>query len=176
MVAIISKEGYPKDNELFVRVDYFIKASPSEGGILIIGRDSQGKEYKSKKESQEKCSFSLPSRTHYSVAMGSNPKENHPAAYFPFELKCSLSSPEISAKADANEDFTDALDMKVMDESGKPISLDKDISNIFKFIASWAVLEIADTVRQGGVRNHFWGEMYIPKAPDIEKFLEVYRE
>lgn len=175
MVKIISEHGYPMDSELLVRVDYFIKARPCEGGILIVGKDSQGREYKPKNEPTVRSSYVLPSGVQYGVAVGSDPEKNHPAIYFPFELNCRLSSSEIVAKADANEDFFDALDMKVRDDSGKPISLDESLDKLFKFVASYAVLELADITVQGGVRNHFWGEMYIPKASDIEKFLEAYR-
>jgi len=175
MAKIMSKQGYPKDSELLVRVDYFIKPGPCEGGILIIGKDSQGREYKPKSEPTVRSSYVLPSKMHYSVPVGSDPERNHPAIYFAFELNCRLSSSEIVAKADADEDFFDALDMKVMDDSRKPISLEGSLDKLFKFIASYAVLELADITVQGGVRNHFWGEMYIPKAPDIEKLLEAHR-
>ena len=171
MVKIMSEQGYPKDGELLVRVDYFIK----EGGILIIGKDNQGREYKPKNEPAARNSYVLPSGVHYGVAVGSDPEKNHPAVYFPFKINCRLSFSEIVAKADANEVFFDALDMKVMDDSGKPISLEERLDKLFKFVASYAVLELADIAVQGGVRNHFWGEMYIPNALDIEKFLEAYR-
>ena len=174
-MRIMSEQGYPKDGELLVSVDYFIKARPCEGGILIVGKDSQGREYKPKNEPAVRNSYVLPSGVQYGVAVGSDPEKNHPAMYFPFELNCRLSSSEIAAKANANEDFFDALDMKVMDDSRKSIPLEESLDKLFKFIVSYAVLELADITVQGGVRNHFWGEMYIPNAPDIEKLLEAYR-
>jgi hypothetical protein len=176
MVNIISEQGYPKDNQILARVDYFIKARPCEGGILIIGKDSQRREYKPKNNPKVRDSYTLPSGLNYAVPRGRGPEENHPAIFFPFNLNCRLSSSEITAKADANEDFMEDLEMVIMDEYGKPISLDNSINNFFKFLACWAVLELADVTMQGVVRNHFWGEMYVPRNPDFEKFLEEYRK
>ncbi len=175
MVKIISEQGYPQDHELLIRIDYFIRARPSEGGILIVGKDSQGREYKPKHETTTNGSYLLPSGTQYSVAVGNEP-ENHPALYFPFQSNCGLTSSEIVAKADANEDFFDVLEMRVMDDSQKPISLCDGVDKLFKFVIGYAVLELADITVRGGVRNHFWGEINIPRTSEIEKLLGAYRE
>lgn len=175
MVKIISQQGYPQDGELLVHVDYFIKERPCEGGILIVGKDGQGIEYRPKSVPISRGSYRLPSGAQYSVAVGDNPEKDYPAIFFPFELTCSLSSAEVAAKADANEDFFDALDMKVMDESREPIVLEESLVKLFKFFGTWAVLDLADATVQSAIRNHFWGEMYIPRAPDIESLLEQYR-
>ena len=45
MITIISEHGYPYEKEALARVEYFIKVSPSECGILIVGKDSQKKKY-----------------------------------------------------------------------------------------------------------------------------------
>ena len=174
MVKIISKQGYPADHQLLIRIDYFIKPRPSEGGILIVGKDPQGREYKPKHEAIANGSYLLPSGTQYSVALGNN-EENHSALYFPFQLNCGLTSSEIVAKVDANEDFFDALEIRVMDDSRKPISLSDGVDKLFKFVVGYAVLELADFTVQGGVRNHFWGEIYIPKNQDIERLFETHR-
>lgn len=174
MVKIISQQGYPQDDELLMRVDYFVRARPCEGGILIVGKDSQSREYKPKNETTLNGSYLLPSGTQYSVAVG-NEQENHPALYFPFQLNCGLTSSEIVAKADADEDFFDALEMRVMDDFQKQISLSDGPDKLFKFVVGYAVLELADITVRGGVRNHFWGEIYIPRTSEIEKLLETYR-
>ncbi len=48
MIAIRSEQGYPQDGQPLARVDYYID-SPSEGVILLIGKDGRGKEYRAKK-------------------------------------------------------------------------------------------------------------------------------
>ncbi len=174
MVKIISQEGYPHDRELLIRIDYFVKARPCEGGILIVGKDANGKEYTPKGEPSVGGSYLLPSGTQYNVAAG-NELENHPALYFPFVVDSKLTSFEIAAHADNDQDFSDELDLKVMDGSQKPISPEESLDRIFTFVVSYAVLELADIAVRGGVRNHFWGEIYIPQTSDLEKALEMYR-
>lgn len=104
MVKIISERGYPKDDELLFIVDHF-RTIPCEGVFLIVGKDSQGREYKPKNEPAVRSSYILPSGVEHGVPVGSDPEKNHPAIYFPFQLNCRLSSSEIVAKADANEAF-----------------------------------------------------------------------
>lgn len=176
MVLIISNQGYPKDDELLYRIDYFAMGIPCEGGILIVGKDAQGREYKPKiNPDLKRHSYKTPRGSNYAIPIGSDPAKNHPALSFPFLVNCKLSSAEVVAKADANESFSDELDMRVMDEYEKQLELENGISNLFKFLVSYAILELADVTVAGGIRNHFWGELYIPKTDEIEKFLELHR-
>ncbi len=170
MVTIISDKGYPEDDQVLTRVDYYIKVSPSEGGILIVGKDSQGREYKPKNEPAVRSSYVLPSGAHYRVAVGSDPEKNHPAIYFPFELNARLGYPEILDVKAFDDEFFSKFDLTLMDESMQKISLDAEVEGIFKEIAVWGAYELA-----GLVRNHFWGEMYRERTPALEKFLEAYR-
>ena len=62
-----------------------------------------------------------------------------------------------------------------MDDLRMPVSLNRSLDKFFKYLASYAVLELADMTMHGKLVNHFWGEMYIPRAFIIEKFLESYR-
>lgn len=192
MVKIISKRGYPKADEVLVIVDYYINASPSEGGILIVGKDSQGREYKPKTEPAVRSFYVLPSGTRsyvfpsetqscvlfsgtlYSVAVGSNPEKNHPAIHFPFQLETRRWNPRIIygtlEKQDFDDEFFDKFDLTLMNETRQRISLDGEVGWIFKEIAVWGAYELKISGR-----NSFWGEMYRERTPALEKFLEDYR-
>ena len=171
---IMSKQGYPEADEVLTRVDYYITASPCEGGILIVGKDSQGREYKPKTKHAVRSSYVLPSGTQYSVPVGSDPEKNHPAIHFPFQLDTRRWNPRTIDGAleeqDFDDKFFDNFDLTLMDESMRGISLDGEVGRVFKEIAVWGAYEL-----KGLVRNHFWGEMYRERTPALEKFLEAYR-
>lgn len=171
---IRSDQGYPRDDELLTRVDYYITVSPCEGGILIVGKDSRGTEYKPKTEPAVRSFYVLPSGSQYSVPVGSDPEKNHLAIYFPFQLDTRRWNPKISNEAleaqDFDDKFFDKFDLTLMDESKQRISLDTEVEGIFKKIAVWGAYEL-----KGLVRNHFWGEMYLERTPALEKFLEAHR-
>jgi len=172
MVAIVSNQGYPNDNEVLARVDYFITDSPSEGGIIIIGKDSQGREYRPKHESAVRNSYTLPSGMSYSVPIGSNPEKNHSAIYFPFGLRSRIGYPEILNVKDFDDEFFDKFDLTLMDDAMQRIfPLSAEVERVFKKIAIWGALELADLIG-----NHFWGEMYCERTTALEKFLERLRE
>lgn len=170
MVRIISEQGYPKDEQVIVRVDYYIKVSPCEGGILIVGKDSQGREYKPKNEPQNRGFYVLPSGTCYSVAVGSDPEKNHPAIYFPFELQ-RHGEPK---STDPHDEFIKKFGLTLRDEAMQRIILDTEVEQIFKEIACWGAFELSEDTRVGKVSSHFWGEMYRERTPVLEKFLEAY--
>jgi len=174
MVKIISDQGYPKDDGVLIRVDYYNTDSLCEGGILIVGKDSQGREYKPKIEPAVRSSYVLPSGTQYGVAVGSDSEKNHPAIYFPFQLDTRRWNPEIIdgvlEAQNINDEFFDKFDLTLMDESMRSISLDAEVEGIFKEIAVLGAYEL-----KGLVRNHFWGELYGERTPVLEKFLEAYR-
>lgn len=112
MVKIMSNQGYPEDNEVLTRVDYFPKVTQSEGGILIVGKDSQGREYKPKNEPAVRSSYVLRPGKSYRVPIGNDPRENHPALFFPFELRHNLSCQEIvEANKRGLEEFLSKFDL-----------------------------------------------------------------
>ncbi len=171
---IMSEQGYPKADEVLAIVNYFITVSPCEGGILIVGKDSKGREYKPKTEPAVRSSYILPSGTQYGVPIGSDPEKNHPAIHFPFRLDTRRWNPRIIdgvlEEQDFDDEFFDKFILTLMDESKQGISLDGKVGRVFKGIAVWGAYEL-----KGLVRNHFWGEMYHERTPAFEKFLETYR-
>ncbi len=173
MVAIISKQGYPKDNEVLAIVNYFVGV-PCEGGILIVGQDSQGREYNPRNEPQTGGCYVLPSGTIYTVAIGSDPEKNHPAIYFSFQLDRQRWQPNIVGgvlKETFDDAFFSKFDLVLMDDARKAIHpLDAEVERAFKEIAVWGAYELA-----GSPKNHFWGEMYRERTPALEQFLEAYR-
>ena len=174
MLYIISKEGYPKNNQILARVDYFILEGHCSGGILIVGKDSQGIEYKPKGEPR-KCIYSMPQKgATYSIPIDN--EMGHPAIYFGFELKHNLSSQEIiDANKEGYDKFLSKFDLTLMDESLHKISLDAEIEEFFKYIAAWGAFELAEDARLGKISNRFWGEIYRERTSALEKFLELYR-
>ena len=171
MVAIVSNQGYPNDNKVLARVDYFI-SSPSEGGILIIGKDGQGREYEPKGKSAIRGSYTLPSGANYSVPIGSDLGKNYPAIFFSFELVSRLGYPDILNVKDFDDEFFDKFDLTLMDDAMQRIfPLSAEVERVFKKIAIWGVLELA-----GLIGNHFWGEMYCERTTALEKFLKRLRE
>ena len=171
---IISEQGYPKADEVLARVDYYLTAFPCEGGILIVGKDINGRDYKPKTEPAVRSSYVLPSGTQYGVPVGSDPEKNHPAIHFPFQLETRHWNPRIIdgtlEAQDFDDEFFDKFDLTLMDESMQRISLDEEVGRVFQEIAVWGAYEL-----KGLVRNHFWGEMYRERTPVLEKFLEAYR-
>lgn len=169
MVEIISEEGYPKNNQILARVDYFVD-SPPEGGILIIGKDSKGREYRPKNKSPNKGLYELPSGKLYSV-----PEDENLAIFYPFNLNDRIGYPEILETKDFNDEFFSKFDLKLMDDSFRIIKLEKDVERTFKKIACWGVWELACLTEAGAVKNHFWGELHCERTDSLEKFLEKYR-
>lgn len=168
MVSIFSKAGFPKDNQLLFRVDYFIKQSPSEGGILVAGKDGAGHEYKPLVEHERDGTFVLPSGRRYSPSSVGN--NDYPAIFFPFELTARIRYPEI-VEAEQNAEFFKRFDVSLFDGAMQKIpALDAEVEAVFKEVAVWGAFELA-----GQLRNHFWGEMYRTRTPALEAFLENYR-
>ncbi len=170
MLEIISKEGYPKDNQIMARLDYFI-GSNIEGGILIVGKDSQGREYRPRNKPPIIGSYTLPSGSNYSVPVGKTP-----AIFYPFELNAKLRYPEILETEQFDDEFFSKFDLQLMGESRERIKLEGDVERLFKEIACWGAWELACATEAGAVRNHFWGEMYRERTGSLEKFLEQYRD
>ena len=173
-MMIMSEQGYPENGEVLVRLDYYLDSPSDQGGILIVGKDSRGVEYKPKKSTAAEHSYVLPSGTIYTVPVGSLPENNHPAIYFPFRLNRKRWEPEIADGVLQAPSFDDGFSGKfyltLMDESMKEITLESELEKRFKKITVWGAYELT-----GLLRNHFGGEMYIETTPALEEFLEIYR-
>lgn len=167
MVRIISEKGYPKTDEVVAIASYNINAFICEGGVLIVGRDSQGREYKPRTEPAVRSSYVLPSGEHYGVAIGSDQEKNHPAIHFPFQTDTRRWNQKILdvtlEEKDFDDEFFDNFDLTLMNEAMQRISLDRAVGRIFKEIIVF------------GVKNYFWIEMYCKRTPALEDFLENYR-
>ncbi len=171
MVSIISRQGYPKSGQILARVEYFIRTPLSEGGILIIGKDSSGREYIPKHEQKTRGLFPLPSNSCYGVSMGSDPEKSFPCLYFPFQLKARHTYPNSVEEIDTDGEFQKNFEMTLMDDTMQVISpLESEVEDWFKFLACWGPYEL-----DGKLSNHFWGEMYHEMTPPLEIFLENYR-
>lgn len=171
MVKIISEQGYPDDDQVLVRVEYFIKESPSEGGILIVGKDGNGRVYLPKKYPEVRSSYTLPYGGTFGVPVGSDPEHNHPAIYFPFELR----RHDNPKSTDPDDVFLSKFDLSLMDDYMNRITLDETMDEFFKEIACWGPFELSEDTKCGKVSNHFWGEMYRERISSLEEFLEEYR-
>lgn len=164
-MKILSEHGYPRDDELLVRVDYYIGRSPNEGGILIVGKDSQGREYESKNE-QESDYYVLPSGLHY-MDRGRGKEKDYPALFFPFQL---TPRPE-EFDPDDQDEFYRHYEFTLLDECMQKIPLDAKLERAFKELAIWAAWEL-----HGALATHFWGETYGEREPYLERFLERFRK
>lgn len=170
---ILSEQGYPKDDQILARIDYF-RGIASEGGIFIIGRDSNGREYKPKQGDGKRSLYKLPSDINFSVPIEVNSASNYPAIYFPFQLDSSRWQPKIIdntlEKQSFDEEFFKKFDLTLMNESMQTIKLQGELESIFKQFAVYGAYEL-----KGLVSNHFWGEMYKRRNTILEKFLDQYR-
>ncbi|MBN2043158.1 MAG: hypothetical protein JW754_05125 [Candidatus Aenigmarchaeota archaeon] len=180
MVSIISEKGYPHDGKILTLLNYYERyISVREGGVLIVGKDSQGKEFKPKNKPYVRSYYTLPSGSSYSVPVGSEPKKNHPAIHFPFQLEYNLSTEEIleenKTEAESNN-FMRKFNLTLMDESFHGIELNAQNEEWFKYLTIWGAFELAQDVVSGRVSNHFWGEMYHELTPELEEFLKDHRK
>ena len=159
---------------MWFRTDYFVKVSPCEGGILVVGKDRYGKKYKLESAPAVRSYYTLPSRTEYGVAVGSDPEKKHPAIFFPYTLNRQRWQPKfvdgVLEQQAFDDEFYSKFDFVLMDEAFQIISLDAEVGRLFKEIAVWGAYELAELMK-----NHFWGEMYRGRTPALEKFLEAYR-
>lgn len=172
MIAIRSEQGYPQDGQILARVDYFID-SPSEGVILLLGKDGMGEEYKAKK-TPEPC-YRYPSGRKLDLRYDRSGQASYPALSFGFQLNSSRWQPKIIGDrledTEFNDDFYSKFDLKLMGEDMRPISFpNPEIEREFKTLAVWGAYEL-----RGLPRNHFWGEMYLDRSPAWEEFLEEHR-
>ncbi|MFH1508704.1 MAG: hypothetical protein ABIE68_00900 [bacterium] len=164
MLCIISDQGYPKDGNVMARVELYLD-NPFEGGIMILGKDSQEKEFKPKHEPGG--SYALPSGKQFRVPVG-----NHSVLYFPFELNCSIGTQEIKKYEHIDDEFFRHFDLVLMDEFMERIELnDSEIERFFKKMVIWGRLELI-----GVLATHFWGEVYQERTPVVEEFLNRFRK
>lgn len=169
-MKIISDRG-PSADEVIARLDIYAKGSPYEGGILFAGQDPHGAIYEPRTEPSG--SYRLPSDTLYSVAVGDTP-----AIHFGFELHSTLRYPDILTTKEFDDAFYDHFSIKVYDDTGTHIDLtsDSEMDDNFKFVACWGVWELACDTEAGKVSNHFWGEMFLARKPQLAAFLEQFRK
>ncbi len=171
MIAIRSEQGYPRDGQILASVDYVI-GSPSEGAILLIGKDRQGREYGARKTTG--TSYKYPSGIELRIPRDGDKQKNYPALFFGFRLNSSRWQPKTTGgwleAPEFNDDFFSKFDLELMDENMQSVSVpDPEIEREFKMMAFWGRYEL-----HGLLRNHFWGEMYFHRSPAWEKFLAEF--
>ncbi len=172
MMAISSKQGYPNDDQLLIRVDYRLGIQP-DGIILIVGKDSQGKEYRPR--TAQEGSYQYLSGGMVSVPHDLDERKNYPALFFSFQLNSSRWQPKIVdgrlEETKFDDDFYRKFDFKLLDEKAQSIVFpDTETEMEFKELAVWGAYEL-----HGLLAAHFWGEMYVHRDSTWEKFLEEYR-
>ena len=169
MLAIHSNKGYPKDDQLLLRVDYFIGGHQDfigDGVFFVIGKDSKGIQYVPAKETDPSIGFKTPNDMYFHISSGP-----HPVIHFPYRFGF-RDLDMLKKKKFKEEFFEEYVDLQLMDQDMNDIhEIDIKIKNVFMFLGCWAWDELRDVLA-----NHFWGEMYTEKIPEWEVFLQKFRK
>lgn len=177
---MVMLDKYPEEGKLGIRVDHFIYEG-HEGSILIVGKDSKGEVYYPRnpdgtKNIQVPHSYETPSECCFSVPVGSDLEKNYPALQFPYRI--SKRTEEFNLRrwleSNTNENLLDNFMLQLFPAVNSHSIEIKDckVNKFFKTLAVWPLVELASI---DAPRNHFWGELYLPRIPELEVFLEDFR-
>ena len=173
----------PEVGQLAIKADFFVDhygfvERPyhriNEGGLLIVGKDSKGLEYRPKVGPISRGTYVLPSKYQYSVPVGSI-EQDLPAIFFSYTLAHNFwMSEEVIDAYNDDEDFTGKFKLELFDGADL-IPLEGNVERLFKKVTTECAAEFAESTANGNLVNHFQGVFNCRNNPELEEFLGKYR-